>query len=239
MDLGQARIRSALRPLTDSPTHAFGAVLVLLIISYWVSEAYGTERWLALFPILLTFLAIVGALGVIDPSRIPRHLLIMGFSALLAMVAGVIDSDGLMTVPLTVLLFYSFYGVAVILPYVLSRRTITAGVILGAICVYLMLGGVFATIYGFGAALDPGVFEPAIETRGGPVGYFSFMTLTTVGYGDIAPVAAWVRGVTVIEALTGQVFLVVLVARLVGMQIAQQPTAAEPANAGTGPVGAT
>ncbi|MCP4227251.1 MAG: two pore domain potassium channel family protein [Actinomycetia bacterium] len=47
------------------------------------------------------------------------------------------------------------------------------------------------------------------------------MTLTTVGYGDIAPAVDWVRAVAVVEALAGQIFLVVLIARLVGMHIAQ------------------
>ncbi len=48
------------------------------------------------------------------------------------------------------------------------------------------------------------------------------MTLTTLGYGDIAPATSWLRSIAVLEGLAGQVFLVVLVARLVGMEIAQR-----------------
>ncbi len=48
------------------------------------------------------------------------------------------------------------------------------------------------------------------------------MTLTTVGYGDITPVSSAARALTVVEAITGQILLVVIVARLIGIQIAQQ-----------------
>ena len=51
--------------------------------------------------------------------------------------------------------------------------------------------------------------------------YFSFTTLTTVGYGDITPVSDWAQALTVVEALTGQILLVAIVARFVGMQIRQ------------------
>jgi hypothetical protein len=51
--------------------------------------------------------------------------------------------------------------------------------------------------------------------------YFSFTTLTTLGYGDIVPVSAIARALTSIEAITGQIYLAVLVARLVGLNIAE------------------
>lgn len=70
------------------------------------------------------------------------------------------------------------------------------------------------------------IFAPPIDPTEGPqgIGYFSFVTLTTLGFGDIARAVNWVRGVVVLEALAGQIFLVVLVARLVGMQVAQRPS---------------
>ena len=64
---------------------------------------------------VLTFAAIIGALRAIAPSRIPRHLVFMGLAVIAALVAGVIDSNALMSFPLSVPLLHSFYGVAVIL----------------------------------------------------------------------------------------------------------------------------
>lgn len=64
--------------------------------------------------------------------------------------------------------------------------------------------------------LDPGAFS--FTDRGtASVFYFSFVTLTTLGYGDIAPVAEAARSFAVLEAFIGQVFMVVPVARLVGL----------------------
>jgi hypothetical protein len=216
---------SKLRPILDAMTRSFGSVLVLLVLAYWLSEAYGTGRWRALPLVAMVYTSIVIALRIVKPSRVRRHLAIMGAALVLGAIAAAMDNQGLMGIPLMLSLLYGFYGVALILPYVLSQRIVTLSVILGAICVYVFIGNVFATIYGFGAAVDPGVFDPpqdasATTTR---FGYFSFVTLTTLGYGDITPAAAWIRSVAVVEALIGQIFLVVLVARLVGMHIAQRP----------------
>lgn len=88
---------------------------------------------------------------------------------------------------------------------------------------YLLIGLLFALLYTVIARADPTLFVPVqdLDERNG-LFYFSFVTLTTIGYGDITPAADWVRSIAVLEGLTGQIFLVVLVARLVGMEIAQR-----------------
>ncbi len=85
---------------------------------------------------------------------------------------------------------------------------------------YVFLGIDFAILYDIIQRVDSGAFVAA-ATELPSVFYFSFTTLTTVGYGDITPVSGWAQALTVVEALTGQILLVVIVARLVGMQIAQ------------------
>lgn len=225
MDSRTAEAGPSFRARIESLTRSFGSVLVLQLLAYLHSEAYGTGRWMALPLLVMVYLSIIIALRIIEPSRISRHLAIMGVALAMGVLAAATDSRNLMTVPLMLSLLYSFYGVALILPYILRQRTVTLSVILGAVCVYVLIGSVFATIYGFAAAADPEVFFPAQDATATNTafGYFSFVTLTTVGFGDIVPVASWVRAITVLEALTGQIFLVVLVARLVGLQIAQRP----------------
>lgn len=221
MDLRASDPRPGLQTRIDSLSRSFGSVLALLVLSFWYGEAYGTQRWLALPVIVSVFGATLIALRAIDPSRLPRHVVVMGVLMMAAVVGAAIDSEGLLNVALFGVGFYSFFGFAVILQYVLTQPTITSSVILGAICCYLLLGSVFSWVYGFGAGVNPDIFAPPIDTSPQGIGYFSFVTLTTVGYGDIVPAVDWVRAVAVVEALAGQIFLVVLIARLVGMQIAQ------------------
>jgi len=70
------------------------------------------------------------------------------------------------------------------------------------------------------AAYDPDAFTRPIVQEGSDAGvtltYFSYVTLTTLGYGDISPVSPWARMLAILEALTGTLFLAVLISRLVG-----------------------
>ena len=88
---------------------------------------------------------------------------------------------------------------------------------------FLLLGLCWAFIYALIEVLNPGSFSVASITTAGSSSaytYFSFVTLTTLGYGDISPVAQVARSFAILEAITGQMYLAVLVARLVGTQIA-------------------
>lgn len=91
----------------------------------------------------------------------------------------------------------------------------------GAIAVYLLFGVLWAHAYHIAALLQPGAFHgPAEELSNvGGWAYYSFVTLTTVGYGDITPVSQVARTLSIAEALTGQLYLAVLIARLVAMEI--------------------
>jgi hypothetical protein len=88
--------------------------------------------------------------------------------------------------------------------------------VLGAICVYLAIGMLFAS---FDAGLSDlsrrPFFAQAANVTGSQYMYFSFITLTTVGYGDLTPVSGAARALAVSEALTGQLYLVTVVALLV------------------------
>jgi hypothetical protein len=99
---------------------------------------------------------------------------------------------------------------------VLARPTVTIQSIYGALSAYLIVGLMYAAFYGAIQHLGSGDFfanhEPANTQT---LQYFSFVTLTTLGYGDFTAAGNGGRALAVIEALTGQVFLATLVARLV------------------------
>ncbi len=95
----------------------------------------------------------------------------------------------------------------------------------GAIVVYLNLSLLFATVYAYLCHISPGAFSNvSVSPRPlfGQLLYFSLATLTTTGYGDIVPLHPLARSLSTLEAVTGQIFLATLLARLVNLQLAQR-----------------
>jgi Ion channel len=99
---------------------------------------------------------------------------------------------------------------------VLARPTVTLQSIYGALSAYIIIGLMFATFYGAIEHLGAGnFFADGHPANTQTFQYFSFTTLTTLGYGDFTAAGNGARALAVMEALTGQVFLATLVARLV------------------------
>ena len=115
----------------------------------------------------------------------------------------------------------------VTLARVLQHRRITHETILGALCAYVLVGLLFAFLYLAVGDLRSGPFfaQPGEHAQSEFL-YYSFVTLTTLGFGDLSPTVGLPQALTAIEALIGQIFLVTLVARLVTLWVRQ----AAPAN---------
>ena len=129
------------------------------------------------------------------------------------------------------------YTAGVILHTVLRQDRVNADTIVGGLCIYLMIGIVFVEIYSLVETLQPGSFA----IGGNPITlgeriqfggyaatlYFSFVTLTTLGYGDVTPLSPIARSLAITEAVMGQLYVAVFIARLVGLYLAgrSQPDA--------------
>ena len=125
----------------------------------------------------------------------------------------------------------SFLAYVVFVVYkqsVFGKGKMTADRVAGAISVYLLLGLLWALLYGMISATDPGAFKGleafSLEESGAQQDfiYFSFVTLTTLGYGDISPVTQFAKTLAWFEAVFGQLFLGVTIARLVSLEIAHK-----------------
>ena len=117
--------------------------------------------------------------------------------------------------------------VGAILAHVFKSTHITRETIAGAICAYLLIGAIWAHVFSTVENVSPGSFaDNSIEAAAsGPepmrdqadrFTYFSFVTLTTLGYGDITPMTRAAKNLAALEAIFGQLYLAVLIARLVG-----------------------
>jgi len=95
--------------------------------------------------------------------------------------------------------------------------------LMGSLCIYLLLGLLWAVYYALVEMAIPDAFHHAVpESAAEPALnflYYSFVTLTTLGYGDVVPVSPLVRTAAYLEAVIGQVYLTVLVASLVGRHV--------------------
>jgi Ion channel len=123
-----------------------------------------------------------------------------------------------------VIVLLSFFAISIV-SFAMRSGRVTADKIFAAICAYLLIGYAWAFGYALLQELQPGAIVATKVPGDDYIGrviqmrYFSFATLTTVGYGDIVPRSAGAQTMMILEAITGQFYLVVLIGRLVGLHI--------------------
>lgn len=123
---------------------------------------------------------------------------------------------------------FFFYAAALMAIHIFSTsEKVNVNMIYGAVSVYMLIGLAFAFVFAGMAGLSPESFSGLDQGPGArnlfmQTIYFSFVTLSTAGYGDILPVSDLARPLAYAEAIAGQLYLTVLVARLVGMHISER-----------------
>ena len=128
---------------------------------------------------------------------------------------------------LHLILLFCFYLWAIWLAgkQVLFTGAVDTNRIVGAICIYLLMGLIWALMYLFIAQAIPGAFNGVEQLvwydNFADVAYYSYVTLTTLGYGDISPVAPIARFLVYMEAVVGVFYMAILVASLIGVGISE------------------
>lgn len=116
---------------------------------------------------------------------------------------------------------YVLFATATLMQEVLRRGEVDRDVLFGAGCIYLLIGIAWASLYELVIALDPGSLSMPFASTGErsffDVLYFSFVVLTTTGFGDVLPQTAAIRSLVMLQAVVGILFPAVLVARLVSL----------------------
>jgi hypothetical protein len=128
--------------------------------------------------------------------------------------------------PALTMLTYAFgtllyaYIIFALLRDLLARHTVTADMIYCAVSIYLLIGMMWSGIYILLEAAQPGSFEGL--SAAADIVYFSFVALTTVGFGDIAPVTVLARRLAVLEAAMGSIYMAIIVALIVGRYLSYE-----------------
>jgi hypothetical protein len=134
-----------------------------------------------------------------------------------------VESPFLMLLRNSFMILFLAYTVVIILSHIFREREVTADLIMGAVCVYFFIGLMWGFVFSLLEGFQPGSFRFGQGQAAGLSNflYYSFVTQTTLGYGDITPITAPARSLSLLEAVIGQLYLAVLIARLVGVHIAQ------------------
>lgn len=214
-----AKHNAALRAAFQA-SDSYGLLLGLLLVDFLLLAGLPDSPWASL---LRAPFVVVTLLLALRTSHASRHLVRLarfaGGIALIAVALSFVgDADKVRGGTGIVFVVLLAATPIVILRRILGHPEVSIETIYGALCVYLLIGLVFSSLFTTINALGSEHFAlPADQNQPADLLYLSFITLTTVGFGDVVPNTDFARSVVVLEALIGQVFLVTLVARLVAM----------------------
>ena len=205
-------------------------LLLLVMLSLYAVVPFFERRLLT--DLVWTAVLIFAVSSVSDKRRLLLFFSVLAISAISAMwYAYWFPGYSIAVAANLIDLLFLILVVAAILAHVFSSRRITRETIAGAICAYLLIGAMWANVFSIVENVTPGSFadnsieadaasgpEP-IRDQANRFTYFSFVTLTTLGYGDITPLTQPAKNLAALEAIFGQLYLAVLIARLIGQQV--------------------
>ena len=221
--------------------NAFGFLLLAICVLIFLMPLAAEQHPQA--EILRALITLVLVAGVFASTRTPWVLRTSLFLAISASGTGwaadIMDSQTMALTSYVLALLNILFVIVVVSRVVLRRKQITTDAVFGGLSVFLLIGLAFMILYGLVEFAQPGSFLVRGETieAGQTLTresasfvqflYFSLITLSTVGYGDILATRPLAQMLAATEGIIGQLFLAVVVARLVGMSLlaAQAPEA--------------
>jgi len=213
-----------MKPVSDKNNFLYLVIsLVFLLLVGALVDQFPNDLGQHIFQAVTVITLATGIIG-FRSSKIWFHTGI-GFTAsvLIVVILGVIlDLAGMSYLHLACLIVFYVWATWLAAKQVLFTGAIDGNKIIGAICIYLLMGLIWSLLYLLLAQAIPGAFnglEQAVwYDNFADVAYYSFVTLTTLGYGDISPVVPVARFLVYMEAIVGVFYMAILVASLIGIR---------------------
>ncbi len=216
--------------MTDSTTPSKHRFLILLCtLLFFVIATPFVDALIKLHALVDIFMTIVFIVAMYSIVGRKKHLVI---SALLGLPMVTSIWLGYFSKSATILVIGELFGVMFIgfavfelIRFILASEEVTREVLFAAIIIYLLVALMWSFAYIVLETIVPGSFNipvPRTEEKQFVFLYYSFVTITTLGYGDITPVTHQAGALTILEAIVGQIYLVVLVSFLVGMFVSRR-----------------
>lgn len=198
-------------------------IVLLLFVSAMVDQFPGSLGHQLVQAFSVINIAI-GIYGFKSSSTLFRSGIGFVLAAIIIVVLGVVLEElRLYYVHLIILFCFYVWATWLAAKQVLFSGAIDSNKIVGAICIYLLMGLIWTLMYLFLAQAIPGAFNGLEQLvwydNFANVAYYSFVTLTTLGYGDISPVTPVARFLVYMEAVVGVFYMAILVASLIGVGI--------------------
>lgn len=206
-------------PLRAALTDRFGLVLLSCLVTYSLLVVVNSPRWIALAGALPVAVTVVLTIWASDPGPILRWTPLV--LVVVAIGVGIVNASlhGPDPAGFSLLLTGLALGCCIIamLTRMASHTHVSVRTVLAVLASYVMLGLLFAYVdSGIGHIMGEFFAQPGAHSQS-DYAYLSYVTLTTVGFGDLTPGTGIARSVIILEALVGQIFLVTLVARMVSI----------------------
>lgn len=200
--------------------------LLVSILLYFILRPF-LEEYVGISILLDIFLSLILFAGIYAASQ-KRYLLVIGLLLglppfITLWLLHFVKSPALILAENSFMILFFAYTMVIFLSYLFAEEEVTLDVIMAAVCVYFFIGLMWGFVFCLMEILQPGSFRGG-QGQAAAVSdliYYSFVTQTTLGYGDITPATAPARSLSLLEAIIGQLYLAVLVARLVGIHISQ------------------
>ncbi len=209
-----------LTPAAGRTLRTYEALLVAIVLAFAIQGIASPGRWEQLFVTLLLGATLLLALRVARAHpRVYRAavaaVLLLAVLSVAEAAAGSVDATSTRIANALLVALAPPAILAGVVRTLRATRTVTVEAVLGVLCVYLLLGMFFAFLYAVIARLGGAPFLLQGQTTTASLIYFSFTTLSTVGYGDLTARSNLGHTLAVSEALLGQVYLVTVVSLIV------------------------
>lgn len=215
----------------DDRALGYGIVLVLLIVSYGlcaIQPSTDPSPW-AFLPMLAT---VAMVFHVTRARRMVQRVswVVLSVAGITAVIADLFGLEGpLLAIPLSAASMIALLVAPwVVIAHQVTRRGLNLEALLAAITAYILVGMFFAFVYNLMSQIsaDPLFGEESLDSLGNQL-FFSFTALTTTGYGNLVPVGTGGQAVAIAEGITGQLFLITAVARIMRGASAKRATTSD------------
>lgn len=210
------------RNIFGSPSLRNSILLVSVVFAVFVLPVMPGVWHRSLFRLVYTVIYISAILSL---EKRNNYLLILFFSTMfIEWVSAIMNLSILLILAKMVNIIFFFVIVGSLIKQISTARKVSAGIILSSVAGYLLLGLIFSIITIFIMDNDPDAFSspPKLNAESEesinasvPI-YYSFVTLATLGYGDIIPLKPYTRSIATLITVTGQLYIAIIVALLVG-----------------------